>query len=248
MKLFTALNSYQVDLDKPLDISIPLKREAAVNAFHLPDPSFETVVAGNFIGNVNQGGSCNVENIHLNAHGNGTHTECVGHISKEHHYLKDILLQYHYLARVVSVPLTASKEGQIIAEASLRKALPYSDSDFQALIIRTIPNNDTKKARIYSGKNPPFLTVEAIQAIKKAGIQHLLVDLPSVDHEDDPLLPAHHAYFGYPEERNSTRTITELIYVPNTINDGSYLLNMQVLSLESDASPSHPVLFKLNNS
>lgn len=246
MKLFTALNSYAVNLDKPLDISIPLKREAPVNAFHLPDPSFETVVAGNFIGNVNQGGSCNVENIHLNAHGNGTHTECVGHISKEHHYLKDILQQYHYLARVVSVPLRASKEGQVIAEGYLKEALP--DSDVHALIIRTIPNNDSKKARIYSGKNPPFLTVEAIQAIKKAGIKHLLVDLPSVDHEDDPLLRAHHAFFGYPEELNSTCTITELIYVPDTIDDGLYLLNLQVLSLESDASPSHPVLFNLYNS
>lgn len=247
MKLQTRINAYEVDLDNPLDISIPLKRETAVNAFHLPDPSFETVVAGNFIGSVKQGGSCNVENIHLNAHGNGTHTECVGHISKEHQYLKDILKQYHYLAMVVSVPLTTSKEGQVIAEASLKASLPDSHSDVQALIIRTIPNDESKKANNYSGKNPPFITVEAIQAIKQAGIQHLLVDLPSVDHEDDPLLHAHHAFFDYPEEQDSTRTITELIYVPNTIDDGKYLLNIQVLSLESDASPSHPVLFKLNN-
>jgi arylformamidase len=245
MKLQTAFNSYQVDLENPLDISIPLKRGGTVNAFHLPDPSFETVQAGNFIGNVNQGGSCNVENIHLSAHGNGTHTECVGHISKEHHYLKDILKQYHFLALLASVDLTESEEGHVISEASIRRALPSTESIFQALIIRTKPNDDTKKDRIYSGTNPPFLTVEAVQAIKQAGVQHLLIDLPSVDHEDDPLLKAHHAFFGYPNELDSNRTITELVYVPHEITDGFYLLNMQVLSLESDASPSHPVLFKL---
>ena len=64
------LKGFNIDLSQPIDISIPLRRAENVNAFHLPDPSFETVVAGDFIGSVEQGGSCNVENLHLNAHGN----------------------------------------------------------------------------------------------------------------------------------------------------------------------------------
>ena len=41
-------------------------------------------------------------------------------------------------------------------------------------------------------------------------------------------------------------TITELIYVPNEIKDGLYLLQIQIASLEIDASPSKPVLYEID--
>jgi arylformamidase len=37
-----------------------------------------------------------------------------------------------------------------------------------------------------------------------------------------------------------------MIYVPNSIFDGTYLLNIQIASFENDASPSKPVLYMLN--
>ena len=40
-------------------------------------------------------------------------------------------------------------------------------------------------------------------------------------------------------------TITEMIYVDNSISDGSYFLNLQIASFENDASPSKPVLYSL---
>jgi hypothetical protein len=40
-------------------------------------------------------------------------------------------------------------------------------------------------------------------------------------------------------------TITEMIFVDDSIADGLYLINMQIASFESDASPSKPVLYKL---
>ena len=40
-------------------------------------------------------------------------------------------------------------------------------------------------------------------------------------------------------------TITEMIYVYEEIQDGSYLLNLQFASFENDASPSKPVLYSL---
>ena len=39
--------------------------------------------------------------------------------------------------------------------------------------------------------------------------------------------------------------ITELIFVPNNVFDGRYLLNLQFAPLENDASPSRPVLFEI---
>jgi arylformamidase len=41
-------------------------------------------------------------------------------------------------------------------------------------------------------------------------------------------------------------TITELIYVPNEVPDGEYLLNLQIAPFNSDAAPSRPVLFRTN--
>ena len=36
-----------------------------------------------------------------------------------------------------------------------------------------------------------------------------------------------------------------MIYVPNDIDDGMYLLNLQIASFENDASPSKPVLYRV---
>ena len=39
-------------------------------------------------------------------------------------------------------------------------------------------------------------------------------------------------------------TITEFIFVNNSIGDGTYFLNLQIAPFENDASPSRPVLYK----
>jgi hypothetical protein len=40
-------------------------------------------------------------------------------------------------------------------------------------------------------------------------------------------------------------TITEFIYVPNTIEDGTYFLNLLIAPFENDATPSKPVLYEI---
>ena len=88
--------------------------------------------------------------------------------------------------------------------------------------------------------------------IRESGIQHLLIDLPSVDREEDEgKLLAHKAFWNVKdvntlnEDARLNCTITELIYVDNAILDGSYILNLQIASFENDASPSKPVLYKI---
>jgi hypothetical protein len=77
------------------------------------------------------------------------------------------------------------------------------------------------------------------------GIDHLLLDLPSVDREvDGGALAAHRAFWNYPENPRMKATITELIYVPSKVQDGQYFLNLQVAPIENDASPSRPVLYR----
>jgi len=56
---------------------------------------------------------------------------------------------------------------------------------------------------------------------------------------------AHRAFWQFPDAIRDTATITELVYVPDSIADGLYLLNIQIASFELDASPSKPVLYRL---
>jgi len=238
---------YELELDKPVDIAIGLRRTQNVNAFYLPDPIFETVKAGSFVGDVNQGGSCNVENITISPHGNGTHTECIGHISKEHHALLSCLRASHLFASLLTIPITGEQGNQVVDERELSVRLTELPANTEALLLRTQPNNPGKQQHIHSGSQPPYLTQKAIKLINEQGIEHLLVDLPSLDHEEAPDLPAHHAFFGYPDKPQYHKTVTELTYIPDQVPDGLYLLNLQVISIESDASPSRPLLYALNN-
>ena len=136
----------------------------------------------------------------------------------------------------------ASQGDWVVDEESLEGF----DLKVEALIIRTKPNDHSKVQRQYSGTNFPYLTLGAMQRIVDAGVQHLLVDLPSVDREEDGgALVAHHLFWNVPSKPNFQKTITELIYVPNEIADGTYLLNLQVSNFANDAAPSRPMLFDL---
>lgn len=236
---------YQADLSKPLDISIPLFSGANnPNAFHINQPLFEPVRVGGFVGSVIEGGACNCENLHLNAHGNGTHTECVGHISKERVTINQTLKNFFAMAQLISVtPQQATNDDYIITRSSIETQLnPLAE----ALIIRTLPNFENKKQTIYSGNNPTYLEPSLGEFLAQQNIKHLLVDLPSVDREEDEgALATHHAFWQYPLNTRTEATITELIYVDNIITDNMYLLNIQIASFESDASPSKPILYKL---
>lgn len=230
------------DLSHPIDLSIPVGE--AVNAFHLPGPATEVVRAEGFTGSVVEGGSCNCRTITLNPHGNGTHTECIGHISKENIWVNDCLKQFHFLAQVLTVQPTEKQGRQWISTHQIKDLLQAQHQP-EALIIRTWPNSVDKRQRKYSGTLPPALEPEVMDLLHEHQIRHLLVDLPSVDQEDDPNLPAHHRFFQYPMHPQRENTITELIYVPESVADGFYLLNLQVPALALDAAPSRPVLFTL---
>lgn len=239
--------SYSADLQRPLDIAIPLKAGLeTVNCFYAPPMEHSPVVAGDFIGSTKEGGPVNFLTVRLTPHGNGTHTECVGHIAKETYTINQCLQQFHFPARLVSVFPTKTKNGDRILYRDQLEALLEEHPPTPALIIRTLPNDGLKMITNYSGSNPPYLHHEAIRYLVERGVDHLLLDLPSVDREEDGgQLLGHRAFWHYPESPRTHCTITELIYVNNSIRDGLYLLNLQVASFEIDASPSKPVLYAL---
>lgn len=238
--------TFEIDLDQPLDISIPLRAgKENVNAWYAEPVKIEPVRMGEWVGEVSQGGSVNFRNIFFNPHGNGTHTECVGHITKEFVSLNQSMKRFFFLASLVSFAPEKKENGDlVITKQQLENS--HVNPDAEAIIIRTLPNDDSKMTRQYSKTNPPYLDFLAAEWMKGKGIKHLLLDLPSVDREEDGgKLAAHHAFWNHPEATRFDSTITEMIYVPDNIPDGNYFLNIQIASFENDASPSKPVLFKI---
>lgn len=238
---------YSADLSKPIDISIPIRHGAEnPNCFWAPTVEFSPVVMGNFIGSTTAGGAVNFFNVRINPHGNGTHTECVGHIAKEHFSIRETLQSAHFFAKLVSIYPEKTVDGDTMISANqLKDCIQKNES--KALIIRTLPNNEDKKKRQYSGSNPPYLTIDAVQYLVESGVEHLLLDLPSVDREEDGgLVLGHHIFWQYPSDNVRVQcTITELVFVEDAIQDGYYLLNLQTASFDLDVSPSKPVLFAL---
>ncbi len=237
---------WTADLDRPLDISIPLREGPdTVNCFHAPLMEATPVRAGDFTGSVELGGPVNFFNVRINPHGNGTHTECVGHITREKFTLNQCLTNFHFVAKLHSVFPQAQIDGdRVVTREQVEGALEPGEAE--AFILRTLPNHEDKCRRHYSGANPPYLHPDAVSWLTACGVSHLLIDLPSVDREEDGgKLAAHRAFWNYPDAPRTGSTITELIFVNNLIPDGLYLLNIQITSIELDASPSKPVLYAL---
>ena len=237
--------TYKVNLNKPLDISIPLSdSKDNVNAWYIDKPIIEPVKLDDWVGSVKKGASVNFNNIEFNPHAHGTHTECIGHITKEFHSINKNLKQFFFLAEVVSVIPETQGDDKVITKNQLKTLL--DDKNPQAVVIRTLPNDKTKLQKQYSQTNWPYLTEEATLYLREKEIEHLLIDLPSVDKEhDEGKLLSHKAFWNFDGIRRMHCTITEFIYVPDTIEDGTYLLNLQMAPFENDAAPSKPILYKI---
>ena len=237
--------TYKTDLAAPLDISIPLRGNAQnVNAWGLHHPKIRPHIDGDFIGKVSEGAAVNFNDIAFNPHAHGTHTECVGHITDEFHSINQNINRFFFLVELISVTPKLQNNDWVISKSILERALHGQKA--AALIIRTIPNHRSKLSRHYFGTNPPYLSEEATQFLVEIGIEHLLIDLPSVDKEKDGgKLLSHKAFWDFHGLLRKKATITELIFVPDSIHDGIYFLNLQVAAFENDASPSRPVLYKI---
>lgn len=243
--------TYSFQTEKGKDISISLNPNGP-RAWYVEPMRIEPVRTEQFLGSVAEGGAVNFRDVYFNPHGHGTHTENVGHIIETNVPVVNSIQSSHYIAKLITVRLKQDSTKDVSQDASQgdwvvnEESLKGFDLNVEALIIRTEPNDHSKCTRQYSGTNFPYLTIGAMQRIVDAGVQHLLVDLPSVDREEDGgALAAHHLFWNVPAEPNFQKTITELIFVPNEISDGNYILNLQVSNFANDAAPSRPMLFDL---
>lgn len=236
---------WEADLSTGVDISIPVRGgHRGVRCWGVGFPEIEPHKEGSFIGSVQAGAPVNFNDIAFNPHAHGTHTECLGHITKEAMSVLENPPSPWVVASLVTVTPEPQDGDLLITLGQLQSVLlpPLTE----AVILRTLPNPESRISKKYSDTNPPYLEARAAAWLREQGVLHFLLDLPSVDREEDGgKLAAHKEFWGLPSAPRGGATITELIYVPAGVADGLYLLNLQLAAFENDASPSRPILFSI---
>ncbi len=259
-------SKFTIDSQQSIDISIPYNFNGEQPNFYDVDKgSLSHLKTGEQSWSVAEGASCNVPEISMNIHCTGTHTESVGHLLKNPGNIGKILTDTFIPARLItveSIKFELSNESYhchvendetVISMDAIKSQIEnISGSTPVALIIRTLPNNDAKKSMRFISSPPPFFTNESLQYISQLGVQDLIVDLPSVDRmSDDGILGNHRIFWGdgvNPKGEvnpDSKKTITELAYIPNSVEDGFYFVNIQIPHFVCDAAPSRPLLFPI---
>lgn len=235
---------YLTDLEKGIDLSSTLgKAEHELRAWNVPLVKKEPVRAGEWTGSVKSGAAVNFYNIHFNPHGNGTHTESYGHISSGWESVNDQVKSFHFLAYLVHMEPELINGDKIVRPDRLKEKI--KKWNFEALIIKT---GDYKRNENFSQSNPAYLSSDLIKFIKEMGVMHLLIDLPSVDREEDGgKLASHKAFWDFPDNPRRGATITELLHIPADTREGLYLLNLQIAPFHNDASPSRPVVYPVES-
>lgn len=230
-----------VDVARPIDIALCVSPNEQPNAFFLPHATFTPFRAGAFVGSIEEGGPVRCDVITFAPHGNGTHTECIGHVAGQRYRLPQCMTDLVDTAQLITVALEDVEGDHVITRAALEQV--WNHADCTTLVLRTTPNDDTKQLRQWSGTNPPYVQPDAMQVIVGRGVRHLLIDLPSVDREESAgQLPAHWTFWQWPAAPRENCTITEFIYVPNDVADGVYGIMFNIAGFDGDAAPSRPQL------
>jgi len=152
---------YQVNISKPLSLAIAVefisnKGTSNDNTVNQPNhfganlAASKPMQADGFIGDTQQGGSCNVNELTINPHCNGTHTETIAHICDLNHELSktiaDIDLAPLMPCVLVSIKPVAANESEESYTPALNKGdhlitcaaleillLDYDNEQLQAL-------------------------------------------------------------------------------------------------------------------
>ena len=240
---------YFISSKNAVDLSIQNNFSGNAPTFYnSSQPSNKPLISENFVGNVKQGGSCNVPVISLNIHCTGTHTECEGHVNNSNVSVVDACPIGLIPAILITVEPELSNDTNesyhvkcdgelVITKKSIQKKIRELHS---GLIIRTIPNDKSKISRNYDKIIAPFFTNQAIDYVVSEGVEHLLIDLPSVDKANDGgKLGNHKRFFKY------GKTISELLFIEDSISDGFGFLQIQIPNWSLDAVPSRPIFYQV---
>ena len=246
---------YKINSNEGTRISIPMNFNKDQNPkfYDTNNPEKKYYSSNQVEYSLSRGAGCNVPLINMNIHCSGTHTESANHVVSEGKLIGDIQNTDFIPSQLISVSSENStsenyhvsyNDNDRFITKNILSSIDFDLDFMDSIIIRTLPNDDSKKTMNYNDDHHPFLTNDAIRYIKQMGVNHILIDTPSIDrYDDEGKLGNHHIFFMDNEKPNSN-TITELIFVPNICADGKYFLSLGIASFNLDAAPSSPVIYK----
>ncbi len=242
MALSYALDGQKFSLGQPQDVSIPIRFDATISAFSLPLPKVEECYS------LSKGNSVNCCTLSITPHGNGTHTECIAHISNSFH--KSIIpiltnippLMVGWIVAVIGTgdtsetgPSKRQSTDILVTVTELQRLwtnLQHPFKDHVKAVFLQMPVTHHEK----------YLTKEAAQFLSSLGINHLLLTTNSADREDDGgELIVHKVWF---ESNPTVNTITEICARVSDSNNVA-MLSLNLTGIETDAVPSRPVLYPI---
>ena len=259
-KIAIKKNEYQIDLNAFYDLSIPIDMNKKSPSFYDNQPLAINYYKDQYnkIWKTEYGAACNIPIIDLNIHCGSTHTECRSHITKEDLHISKIIKDSFIPSSLISIKPDNSvgvdsyhhdidDKDLIITKKSLENKLQLSKKNkIEAIIIRTLPNIENEIiSKNYNKDSNPYFSNEAISYIKSLGIKHLVVDLPSIDKLNDGGHLGNHQIFWNLKDTPNNNTITELAFIKNEIKDANYLLSLNILNMNLDASPCRPLIYPL---
>ncbi len=268
----SSLVEWSVDLTRPVSLARTLRFDQPdASHFGAPAARSNPMRAGSFTGSVDLGGSCNCHTLHFTPHCDGTHTESVGHLTHEACNVCDVVPLGLMRAVVLSVAPQAATQStedsdplprpgdRLITRAALERNWPDTELTREqfdaplALVIRLAePVGPSDHDAAATKAHPsPYLSRQATEWLRDRQVEHLVVEMPSIDRESDAgRLCAHRVFFGLPpggdrlaDARRAQCTVTELATVPSRVRDGAALLQLALPALAGDAVPSRPLLY-----
>jgi len=249
MKCILELNSihFTIDLLNKIPCFYSLVNgENNPRCFYLPYPHYEPFRIGTFVGSIEEGGAANCMVVTVAPHGAGTHTECIGHIANGDYSISNTLSNSFFLGYYSSVAFSSVGEDKVVSHSEIQEILLKLSKGTTALALNIEGNFSVDN----SGTNPAYFLQETMELIVEYGIEHLIVNIPSVDKEEDGgILAAHHTFWNY-KRTGSPRlgaTITELASFPEDLEAGSYMVEIQIAPIHSDASPSRIFLYPIKD-
>jgi len=230
--------------------NIHFDQENSPGAFFLNRAISQTVEFEQvFVGDVDRGGSCNVDYLTFCPH-NITHIETSAHILSGECQPPTVadINPNHLTGTAFLIDLSdldTVHNGQITVE-NIHPILDTLSHPIQVIGIKT-PSSNLNEHFDFSGKGFLSLhpeTAKYLHKFQKNGreIKCLILDLPSIDQEvDEGKLLAHRAWFGLPEtgivaHDTIKNTLIELAYF-HGLAAGYYDVHISPPKFQSDAAP-----------
>lgn len=229
------------------DLSVPVNPHSGLpRAWYCGPATAEPVRSDGWVGSVEEGGSVNFRDVTFNPHAHGTHTETREHVRNEFHPIDALArsgaLPFLVPSLLIDAHPKSVGEDWVVPLSAMERHAPWMQTHQPSAVILRCTHGDVQ--RNWSQTNPPYLAAGFAEELVARGVQHLLLDLPSVDREvDGGELRAHHAFFGPVSLPREGATISELLCVPMGLQAGPGLLAMQVAPFVHDAAPSRPLWF-----